>query len=50
LAEDIKIRKMCFVFKSQGHIFEDQWGIIHLDLVTQDQDVHRPVLQDPQGQ
>lgn len=49
LAEHLKIVKLCFVLKSKVEIFEDQWGNIHLDLLTQ-QDDHRPLLLDAQGQ
>lgn len=48
LLEHLKTVKMCFMLKNQGHIFDDQWGSIHLDLLMQQDD--RPQLHDAQGQ
>ena len=36
LAEYLKTIKVCFVIQNLGHIFEDQWGAILLDLLEQD--------------
>ena len=49
LAENLKTVKMCFMLKNQEPIFDDQWGNIYHDLLTQ-QDGHRPQLHDAQGQ
>ena len=50
LAEHLRILRMCYVFKSQGHIFDDQWGNIHLDLLQQQDHGNRPLLHDAQGE
>ena len=50
LAAHLNNLKVCYVIKSLGHIFDDQWGNILLDLVTQPVQDGRALLHDPQQQ
>ena len=50
LAAHLNNLKVCYVIKSLGHIFDDQWGNILLDLVTQPVQDGSALLHDPQQQ